>query len=71
MKVITLYWDDDSVDLSKFPPGAPVTISEPDGTGEVTGGKVLTEPFRVASLPPVDHGHNFTGTTGGPQLPVE
>jgi len=70
MKLKILFWDDDSVDLSAFPPGAPVTITKPDGTNPITGGKVLAESW-VASLPPVDHGHDFTGTTGSPQPPVD
>ena len=71
MKVTTISWDDDSVDLAAFTPGAPVTITKPDGTSPVTGGKVLTEPFRVASLPPVYHEHPFTGATDGPEPTVD
>ncbi len=71
MKIITLYWDDDSVDLSAFPPDTPVNITKPDGTSPVTGGKILTDPFRIAQLPVPNHEHPVIGIAGSPQPPVD
>lgn len=67
-RLITICFEDETIDLSGFPVGTPVHITSEDGTIIATGGVVFTDPFRVLQKPAelVDHTHGVTGTTGSP-----
>ena len=66
IRVLPVYFDE-SVDLTAFEPESAVIITKPDGTNPVEGGIVLTDSFRVASLP---HEHPVVGIAGSPRPPV-
>jgi hypothetical protein len=73
MKIIAVYFDDESVDLSAFPAGTKVRITSANGSIVAEGGIALTDPFRVVQMPVGNHTHPVTGTgtvtgiTGAPQ----
>lgn len=65
MKIIAVYFEDDSVDLSAFSPSSQVTVST--STATVEGGKVLFLTSPLAQFPVPDHDHDVQGTTGPPK----
>ena len=70
IKVLVLYFDG-SVDLAAYQPDVEVAIAVAGSTALLGGGKVLTDPFRIASLPVPNHEHPVIGKTGSPQPPVD
>lgn len=64
MKVVTLYFEDETVNLAVFPPDTPIHLTSEDGATVVTGGKILTDAFRIATVVPA-HTHQVTGNVNG------